>query len=65
MGTGTPDSNITEVEEKCRICLQQPEPDCAWRQGRCPHCMSMLDQIITDPYQARFYNLIQSIKKFL
>jgi hypothetical protein len=55
----------TEVKEKCRICMQQPRPDCEWQQGRCPHRTSMLDQIITDPYQARFYNLIQSIKKFL
>jgi hypothetical protein len=59
MGTGTPDSSVTEVKEKCKICLQQPEPDCAWHQGRCPHRASMLDQILADPYQSRFYNLFK------
>ena len=49
----------TEVKEKCRICLQQPRPDCNWNQGRCPHRVSILDQILADPYRSRFYNLIR------
>ena len=49
----------TEVKEKCKICMQQPRPDCAWRQGRCPHRVSMLDQILADPYRSRFYNLFR------
>ena len=58
-GRPSMESTQTAVKEKCRICLQPPEPDCAWRQGRCPHRMNMLDQILADPYRSRFYNLVK------
>ena len=57
MGTGTPDSTITEVN--CTHCGEIIRPDCTWRQGRCPHAPSLLDQILADFYLSRFYNLIK------
>ena len=57
MGTGTPDSSITEVN--CAHCGEIISPDCTWRQGRCPHRTSTLDQILADPYRSRFYNLFK------
>ena len=57
MGTGTPDPSITEVN--CTHCGEIISPDCTWRQGRCPHAPSLLDQILADPYRSRFYNLFK------
>ena len=38
MGTGTTGTNTKAVKlAKCSICYKVPTPDCAWRQGRCPH----------------------------
>lgn len=49
---------------KCNTCGDEITANCTWRQGRCPHIPSMFDQIISDPYKARYYNLVQSIKNF-
>ena len=57
MGTGTPDSTITELN--CTHCGEIIHPGCTWRQGRCPHAPSLLDQILADFYLSRFYNLIK------
>lgn len=57
MGTGTPDPSIKEVN--CSYCGEIIHPDCDWRQGRCPHQPSLLDQILADFYRSRFYNLIK------
>jgi hypothetical protein len=60
MGSGSSmESTQTELKEKCRICLQQPEADCTWHPGRCPHRMNMLDRILADSYRSRFYNLLR------
>jgi hypothetical protein len=60
MGSGSSlEQTQTEVKEKCSTCRQQPRPDCDWNQGRCPHRVSMLDQILADPYRSRFYNLFR------
>ena len=47
---------------KCSTCREEYSPACDWRQGRCPHHPSMIDQLLHDPYKARFYNLVQFIK---
>lgn len=49
---------------KCNTCGDEIKSDCTWRQGRCPHIPSMLEQIMNDSYKARYYNLMQSIKNF-
>lgn len=49
---------------KCKHCGQRIEPNCDWRQGRCPHQSSMLDHILLDNYKARYYNLFNSLKTF-
>jgi len=38
MGTGTTHRKVKAVKlARCSICRKIPEPDCDWRQGRCPH----------------------------
>lgn len=38
MGTGTTGRDPKAVKlPRCSICRKVPQPDCAWRQGRCPH----------------------------
>jgi hypothetical protein len=54
--------------EKCNACGIEITEDavraCTWHQGRCPHQPALIDNILLDPYKARFYNVIQSIKNF-
>jgi hypothetical protein len=49
---------------KCDQCGNEYSASCDYKQGRCPHHPSMLDQILADPYKSRFYNLLNSIKNF-
>lgn len=49
---------------KCNTCGDEIRANCDWNQGRCPHMPSMIEQIMSDPYKARYYNLVQSIKNF-
>lgn len=58
MGSGS-SLEQTQTEVKCNYCGEIIRPACAWRQGRCPHRESMLDQILADPYRSRFYNLFK------
>jgi len=69
MGTGTSNQNtqaVTRITKppKCSICRKPiTEVDlCDWRQGRCPHKSSMLDNVLADTYKSRFYNLIKFFK---
>lgn len=48
--------------DHCGENLKENGVGCDWRQGRCPHRSPMFNQIVTDKYKTRFYNLIQSIK---
>jgi hypothetical protein len=50
------------MKQKCAICFKEIEPNCDWRQGRCPHRPSMVDSILTDPYKSRFYNLLKFLR---
>jgi hypothetical protein len=43
----------------CKTCGKEYNPKCDFRQGRCPHHPSMLEQILANPYKSRFYNLIK------
>jgi hypothetical protein len=69
MGTGTHSQNTQEIvtkstkPPKCSICRQVITNTCDWNQGRCPHVPSMIDQILANPYQSRFYNLIKFFKR--
>jgi len=51
------------MKQKCSICYEPIKPDCDWRQGRCPHRRPMIKDITADQYKARFYNLLQTIKR--
>ena len=56
MGTGTTGRNFKAVKpSRCSICREIPEPDCAWRQGRCPHRQpSMIETAIRNFFN--FFN---------
>jgi hypothetical protein len=68
MGTGQTNQNTQAVKvatskpPKCSICRQVITDTCTWRQGRCPHTPSMVQQIMASPYKTRFYNLIKFFK---
>lgn len=68
MGTGTNSQNTQAVKvtkskaPKCSICRQVITDTCTWRQGRCPHLPSMAQQIVSNPYKARFLNLLKFLK---
>ena len=64
MGSG-PNMATTQAQVKCVHCGETVHNDCTWRQGRCPHRQSFLEQTLADSYRSRFYNLIQAIKKLL
>jgi hypothetical protein len=49
---------------KCNTCGETIKPDCDYRQGRCPHRRALVDEILSDTYKTRFYNLINSIKNW-
>ena len=55
-------TTTTTRKQKCAICYEPIKPDCAWKQGRCPHQPAMIDSILSDPYKSRYLNLINSFK---
>lgn len=46
----------------CNTCGKEYTADCNYRQGRCPHHKSMIDEIMLDTYKTRYYNLINFIR---
>lgn len=69
MGTGQTSRNtettsvkVSSKPPRCSICHKVITPDCEWKQGRCPHLPSLVDQILANPYKSRFYNLINFFK---
>lgn len=52
----------SKKEPKCSICRKVPKPDCDYQQGRCPHTPSLLNQILSNPYKTRFFNLLNFFK---
>jgi hypothetical protein len=61
MGTKENIRNTETID--CKICGQEYTPACDYHQGRCPHHLSMLDIILSDPHKLRFYNLIKFFKR--
>lgn len=51
------------MRQTCAICYKPIQPDCDYRQGRCPHRPSIAETIINDPYKARFLNLFKFFKR--
>jgi len=47
---------------KCEACNKEYTATCDYRQGRCPHHPSLLDEILGSPYKSRFYNLLNWFK---
>jgi hypothetical protein len=58
-GTQNTQKQLSSEAPRCSVCRQVYTPVCAWNQGRCPHHPSMFDQIMSDPYKTRFYNLFK------
>ena len=54
------------MDIKCKHCgltiTEEIAAECTWGQGRCPHQTSLLNQILSDRYKARFYNLLRFLK---
>lgn len=32
------------MDKKCLICRKDPDPNCTWNQGRCPHRKPMIEK---------------------
>jgi len=47
---------------KCKTCNKEYSSECDYKQGRCPHHPAFLDQILSDSYKSRFYNLLNWFK---
>ena len=66
MGTRTNSTNtqkrLSSKPPRCSLCKHEYTPTCDFMQGRCPHHPSMLDNILSNPYKSRFYNLIKFFK---
>jgi hypothetical protein len=60
MGT-KPNTRDTQTID-CKTCGHEYTPMCDYRQGRCPHHPSMLDNILSNPYKSRFYNLLNFLR---
>jgi len=52
------------MSKKCNYCGEDIEPNCDWRQGRCPHRRPLIDEVTLDIIRTRFLNLINAIKNF-
>lgn len=47
---------------KCNTCNKDYSVTCDYKQGRCPHHPSLVDQILNDTYKSRFYNLLRFLR---
>ena len=59
---GTRKTNRHTQKIKCKTCGREYSHMCDYMQGRCPHHPSMLDEILSNPYKSRFYNLLKFFK---
>jgi hypothetical protein len=50
---------VSTKTPRCSLCKREYTPACDYLQGRCPHHPGLIDQILSKPYQSRFYNLIK------
>jgi hypothetical protein len=61
MGTRKNNRNIKKVVD-CQLCGLAYSPACDYRQGRCPHHPSLVDNIKNSIYYTRFLHLINFLK---
>jgi hypothetical protein len=51
-----------EKSKRCAVCLQAIDPNCDWKQGRCPHRPPMIEIQPKDTSKGHFYvSLVKSI----
>ena len=44
-----------EKTKRCAVCLQAIDPNCDWKQGRCPHRPPMIEIQPKDTSKRHFY----------
>ena len=44
-----------EKTKRCAVCLQAIDPNCDWKQGRCPHRPPMIEIQPKDTSKGHFY----------
>ena len=44
-----------EKTKRCAVCLKAIDPNCDWKQGRCPHRPSMIEIQPKDTSKGHFY----------
>jgi hypothetical protein len=44
-----------EKSKRCAVCLQAIDPNCDWKQGRCPHRPPMIEIQPKDTSKGHFY----------
>ena len=50
-----------EKTKRCAVCLQAIDPNCDWKQGRCPHRPPMIEIQPKDTSKGHFYvSLVKS-----
>ena len=50
------------MDKKCLICRKDPDPNCTWNQGRCPHRKPTINIQPKDTSRSHFYvSLVKSI----
>ena len=54
--------NQCDNEKICTLCNKEYSPSCDYRQGRCPHHPSLINEVLQDQYKSRFFNLIKAFK---
>ena len=55
-----------EKTKRCAVCLQAIDPNCDWKQGRCPHRPPMIQIQPKDTSKGHFYvSLVKSAIRIL
>lgn len=55
-----------EKSKRCAVCLQAIDPNCDWKQGRCPHRPPMIEIQPKDTSKGHFYvSLVKSAIRIL
>jgi len=67
MGTRTSSRDtqkqVSSKPPRCSLCKKPYRPSCDYMQGRCPHHPSLMDNILSDTYRSRFYNLLKLFQR--
>jgi hypothetical protein len=55
-----------EKSKRCAVCLQAIDPNCDWKQGRCPHRPPMIEIQPKDTSKGHFYvSLVKSVIRIM